>query len=340
MGLVRHGKFWWLDIRIKGKRIRRSLRTENRNEALARYAPLREKLLEKHLGEKVKFSDFCGQYLDWAWSSKPKIALKEQQRLNRIQGFFGKLGIVYLDDITPYHIEKLKADLQARGLKKSTINGWLQILRGMFYRAIDWEVYTKPNPLKKVRFLKPQSAVQGLSKEGMARVLEAAKTISESPLSQLQKIFYDLVVFGLNTGMRRSEVLNLTWKSVKDDSVEIIGKGEKKRSVPLNSMAKEIILKQPRREKFVFDVENRNNASLLHNTTRRLEKIAGVKFHYHLLRHAFTTSLVERGVDFVTIGAILGHSAISMSLIYSHTDKEKMKSAVDLLGRNLGHPER
>ncbi len=331
MGLVKREKYYWLDIRIKSKRIRRSLKTENRNEALARYAPLREKLLEKHLGEKVKFSDFCNQYLEWAWSSHPKIALKEQQRLKRIQDFFDNLEIVYLDDITPYHIEKLKADLQARGLKKSTINGWLQTLRGMFYRAIDWELYTKPNPLKKVRFFRVQRAVQGLSKEDMARVLEAAKAISESPLSQLQKIYYDLVVFGLNTGMRRSEVLNLTWRSVKDDSVEIIGKGEKKRTVPLNRTAKEIILKQPRREKFVFDVENRNNASLLHNTTRRLEKIAGVKFHYHLLRHSFCTSLVERGVDFVTIGAILGHSAMSMSLIYAHTDEERMRKAVNLL---------
>ncbi|GAH88844.1 unnamed protein product, partial [marine sediment metagenome] len=89
--------------------------------------------------------------------------------------FFQDLEIAYLDDITPYHIEKLKADLLARGLKKSTINGWLQILRGMFYRAIDWEVYSKPNPLKKVRFFKAQRAVQGLSREDLARVLEAAK---------------------------------------------------------------------------------------------------------------------------------------------------------------------
>lgn len=331
MGISKHGKIFWLDIRIKGKRIRRSLETENRNIALSRYAPLRKKLLEKHLGEKVKFSDFCDQYLDWAWSSKPKIALKEKQRLKRIQGFFDKLGIAYLEDITPYHIEKLKADLQLKGLKKSTINGWLQILRGLFYRAIDWEVYTKPNPLKKVRFFKPQSIIQGLSKADLVRILEAAKVIQDAPLSQLQKIFYDLVMFGLNTGMRRSEVLNLTWKSVKDDTVEIIGKGEKKRTVPLNRVAKEIILKQPRREEFVFNVENRNNASLFHNTTRRIEKIAGVKFHYHLLRHCFTSSLVERGVDFVTIGAILGHSTITMSLIYSHTDEDRKKKAVSLL---------
>jgi len=331
MSISRHGKIYWLDIRVKGKRIRRSLHTTSKFEALDRYGEKKDELIGEHLGKKTRFSAFCEQYIEWAWSSKPKIALKEQQRLKRIQDFFQGLEIVYLDDITPYHIEKLKADLLGKGLKKSTINGWLQILRGLFYRAIDWEVYTKPNPLKKVRFLRVQRAVQGLSKEDLARVLEAARAIQDAPLSQLQKIFSDLIVFGLNTGMRRSEVLNLTWRSVKNNSVEIMGKGEKKRTVPLNKTAKEIILKQPRREKFVFDVENRNNASLLHNTTRRLEKIAGVKFHYHLLRHSFTSLLVERGVDFVTIGAILGHSSISMSLIYSHTDEERKKRAVSLL---------
>ncbi len=339
MSISKHGKIWWLDIRVKSKRIRRSLKTENRNEALARYAPLREKLLEKHLGEKVWFSDFCKQYLDWAWSSKPKIALKEQQRLKRIQDFFDNLEIVYLDDITPYHIEQLKANLQAKGLKKSTINGWLQILRGLFYRAIDWEVYTKPNPLKKVRFLKPQSAVQGLSREDMARVLEAAKTISESPLSPIQVCFYDIVVLALNTGLRRSELLNLKWKDIKDDSLKIMGKGDKYRDVPLNRTARETIMKQQRRDEFVFNIPNRNNVTVLHNTTRKVSRMAGVDFHLHLCRHFTATKLLELGIDIVTVGAILGHSAMSISLIYTHTNEERKRKAVDLLGRNSGHPE-
>jgi len=340
MSISRHGKIWWLDIRIKGKRIRRSLRTENRNEALARYAPLREKLLEKHLDKKVKFSDFCKQYLDWAYSSKPKVALKEQQRLKRIQDFFNKLNIVYLDDITPYHIEKFKADLQTRRLKKSTINGWLQILRGMFYRAIDWEVYAKPNPLKKVRFFKPQRAVQGLSKEEIAKVLKVAKAISKAPLSPIQVCFYDIVILALNTGMRRSELLNLKWKNIKDGNLKIRGKGDKFRDVPLNRTAREIITKQQRRGEFVFNVPNRNNATVLHNTTKKVRNMTGVDFHLHLLRHAFCSMLLEKGVDIVTIGSIVGHSKMSISLIYTHTNEERKKKAVDLLGHISGHNER
>lgn len=333
MAITKHGRYFWLDIRIKGKRIRRSLRTENRNEALARYAPLREKLLEKHLGKKVRFSEFCEKYLDWAWQSKPASALREQQRLRIIQDFFDKLGTVpiFLDDITPYHIEQLKAELNTRNLSKATMNMYLQILRGMFYKAIDWEVYDKANPLKKIRFYKRDSTIQPLSKADIARVLEAAKIVSENPRSPFQRLFYDLVVFALNTGMRKSEVLNLKWKDMKDDEVTVKGKGDKIRTVPLNKTALQVINRQPRREGFVFDIANRNQPNVLWRAVERIRSMTGIDFHFHLLRHSFCSLLVEKGVDFVTIGSILGHSSVAMSLIYSHTDKERKKIAVEKL---------
>lgn len=52
-----------------------------------------------------------------------------------------------------------------------------------------------------------------------------------------------------------------------------------------------------------------------------------IDFGFHDLRHYFTTSLLEKGADLVTIGSLLGHSKIATSLIYSHTDREKKKKA-------------
>jgi len=59
--------------------------------------------------------------------------------------------------------------------------------------------------------------------------------------------------------------------------------------------------------------------------------MTGVDFHLHLCRHFTATKLLELGVDIVTVGAILGHSAVSMSLIYTHTDEKRKKKAVDML---------
>ena len=49
------------------------------------------------------------------------------------------------------------------------------------------------------------------------------------------------------------------------------------------------------------------------------------------LRHYFTSSLIEQGVDFITVAEILGHSKTMVSLGYTHTSKERKKRAVDLL---------
>jgi len=331
MALRKRGDVWWLDICIDGKRFRRSLHTDNKFEALERYKEKKDELIAEHRKKKPKFSDFCKKYLDWAWSSKPASALREEQRLEKIKDFFLSLDIEYLDEITPYHIEQLKAELKKKGLSKATINRYLQLLRGLFYKAIDWEVYNGPNPLKKVKFYKENSPVKGLTKKQLEKILHASKEISQKPKSPLQKLFYDLVVFSLNTGLRKSEVLNLKWRDIKEDEIIIEGKGDKLRSVPLNPRAKEIIAKQPNKNEYVFDIPNRNQQDLLRRTVNQIKKKTGIDFHFHLLRHYFTTSLLEKGVDFVTIGSLLGHSKITTSLIYSHTDKERKKRAVDSL---------
>ncbi|MCK4788369.1 MAG: site-specific integrase [Desulfobacteraceae bacterium] len=331
MSLIRRGRYYWLDIRIRGQRIRRSLHTTHKTVALARYGEKKEELDSELGGGKIRFSDFCDKYISWAWSSKPASALREQQRLRKIRDFFQGLEIVYLDDITSYHIEQLKAELKKNGLSKATINRYLQILRGLFYKAIDWEVYNKPNPLKKIRFYREESPVEGLSPEDVQKILLAARAISKKSGSKLQALFHDLVMFALNTGMRKSEVLNLTWDGVKGDIISIRGKGEKGRIVPLNLRAKAIIIRQPRKDQYIFDIPNRHQPDLFRRTIIRIRKETGINFHFHLLRHYFVSILLEKGVDITTIGDIVGHSRKMTSLLYSHTDKERKRKAVSLL---------
>jgi len=135
--------------------------------------------------------------------------------------------------------------------------------------------------------------------------------------------------------MRKGEVLNLKWKyvSLTENNAKaiIVGKGSIQRIVPLNTIACRIINKQIKRDEFVFDIPNRNRQSLFCDITKRIKKETGISWHFHLFRHWFTTKLVESGVDFVTIGSILGHSKITMSLLYSHTNGEKKKKAVNIL---------
>ena len=332
MGIRKIGKVYWLDIRIKGKRVRRSLHTSNRLKALHEYGKVREELFSEYLQEQIKFKDFCKKYMDWAWSSKPASAKREGQRLLKIESFFAQNGVQFLSDITPYHIEQLKAWLKDANKSRATINRYLQILRGLFYKAIDWEVYSGSNPLKKIKFYKEGQRVRPLSTQELQRILSVADAISKAPKSPLQANFYNLCVLALNTGMRKSEILNLKWKDVSPcGEITIKGKGDKIRVIPLNAIALKILQKQIQKTEYVFDIPNRHQQDLMRRTVNQIKKQTGIDFHFHLLRHYFTTRLIENGIDFVTIGSILGHSKITTSLIYSHTSAEKMKKAVDSL---------
>jgi DNA replication protein DnaD len=131
------GKYYYIDIRIRGvkKRIRRVLHTSDKIDALDKYKEEKEKILAEYLRKDLKFEDFAKKYLDWAWNSKPASADREEQRIDKIKAFFNSLGIKYLSQITPYHIEHLKAKLAETGFSpdpkklrpaaKATINRYL-----------------------------------------------------------------------------------------------------------------------------------------------------------------------------------------------------------------------
>ena len=59
--------------------------------------------------------------------------------------------------------------------------------------------------------------------------------------------------------------------------------------------------------------------------------MVGFDFNFHLIRHHFATTLLERGVDLATVAGLMGHSKEYVTTIYAHTTPEKQKKAVDLL---------
>jgi len=120
-------------------------------------------------------------------------------------------------------------------------------------------------------------------------------------------------------------------KDSKNWEATVRGKGDRIRTVPLNTAARAIVERQRRQTAYVFPVENREQQDLFRRTVLQVRTLTGIPFHFHLGRHYFATTLLERGVDIVTISSILGHSKMMTSLLYSHTDREKKKKAVDLL---------
>lgn len=329
--IKRRGPVYWLDFWIGKKRIRRSLKTNEYAQAIDRAQEITANLKQEKRAGDMAFAELSEKYIEWAWSTKPKSAGREEQRLKKIKAFLAGHGVHFLSGVTPYIIEQFRGELVVTGLSRATVNRYSQILRGMFYRAIDWGFFQGSNPVKKIKFYREDTPVRLLSRTEVLSVIEASRAIAKNGRSTLQRIFPDLVEFAAVTGFRKAEILQLRWRDIKDDTALIKGKGDRLRKIPLNNSAKAIIARQPRRSEFVFHVPNRDQQDLFRRTVIQIKKRTGLDFHFHLLRHFYASELLRSGVDIVTVSHLLGHSRTMTSLLYTHTDPEAMRRAVSQL---------
>ena len=144
------------------------------------------------------------------------------------------------------------------------------------------------------------------------------------------------------TGVRVSELVALELNRVNLDHGYVItlGKGSKERIVPIGDAA----IRKTR--DYLSDARPRllrgRNSEYLFVTSRTASKMsrqrfwriikdyaleAGIHSHItpHVLRHSFATHLLERGADLRAIQAMLGHSDISTTQIYTYVEKERLK---------------
>mgnify|MGYP002700949000 FL=1 len=153
-----------------------------------------------------------------------------------------------------------------------------------------------------------------------------------------------IVVFALNTGMRKFEILTLKWTNVDLKSRVMTldlenTKSKRKRKIPINSVVKNVLYSlkfKERLSEYVF--LNSNNEPYkrqdsLNNVWRaalRNAEISGLRFHD--LRHTAATRMVERCGNIVAVSKILGHANISNTMRYCHPDKsleDVLESLVD-----------
>lgn len=149
-----------------------------------------------------------------------------------------------------------------------------------------------------------------------------------------------IIEFLANTGLRIGELTKLTKKDFdfENNVVKVCGKGDKERTVPLNTeIAKKIKEYIEKNEDNAFVFHSRKNGSIATNTInymlRSAAKKAGLEKHVtpHILRHTFATQLLGGGVNITSVQKLLGHSSINTTAIYLHVNQEELKKAVETL---------
>jgi integrase/recombinase XerD len=146
-------------------------------------------------------------------------------------------------------------------------------------------------------------------------------------------------------GLRVTELVNLQLSKVlfEEGFVQVRGKGEKERLVPIGSSALRFIryyLEHRRNhqaiKKDAEDILFLNNRGaqlsrvMIFTIIKRLAEKAGVNKNIspHTFRHSFATHLVDGGADLRAVQEMLGHESITTTEIYTHIDRHYLKDAI------------
>jgi integrase len=219
-----------------------------------------------------------------------------------------------------------------------SVNISLKTLKAAFYTALRWDMINK-NPFKGVAMMRiPDQAPVYFSKEEFSKFLSIIR----------EDWFRDLVVVGVLTGLRRGELLSLTWADVDFErnlihvhsSENFRTKSGKRRYVPMNKTVIEVLcrVKESSKDSSVFN--SGHKVDIGHIVGKRLKKYIrqaelNPKLHFHSLRHTFATWLVQDGVGIYEVQKLLGHSSIAVTQIYSHLASSELHSAVSRIALPL-----
>ncbi|MDO5716693.1 MAG: tyrosine recombinase XerC [Tissierellia bacterium] len=180
---------------------------------------------------------------------------------------------------------------------------------------------------------------------------DAAKllnTVSSEKNEFLRYRDYAIMMIFLNCGLRLSELTSINIDSIKEDrSLNIIGKGNKERTVFLNDATYEAVSQYLERRPNIEEsddssdgkalfLSNRNtrisNRAVQHMIEKRV-RLAGLdpsSYTVHKLRHTAATLMYKYGdVDIRALQEILGHVSVATTQIYTHIDTERIRSATD-----------
>jgi integrase/recombinase XerD len=227
--------------------------------------------------------------------------------------------------------------LKDLGLSPSSIRRNVSAVRSYFRFMLN-EGELVRDPSEKLEAPKRwQTLPEVLTVEEAAKLL-AAPSLDE-PLAFRDRAMLELAY---GAGLRVSEWITLSVKDVLMDEhlLRVFGKGSKERLVPIGRKAigaVAIYLRElrPRLErgqgKGILFLNARGEPLSRMGAWKILRKyvdIAGITkpVSPHTLRHSFATHLLEGGADLRAVQEMLGHADISTTQIYTHVDREYLRS--------------
>ena len=244
---------------------------------------------------------------------------------------------------TPGHVqdittERIEAYLGSVHLSKRSTARLLSALRSFF----DWcmeEGEIKENPCDRIDAPKLGKYLPAvLSVEEVTAILESVDL--NKPFGKRDRAILE-VLYGCGLRVSEAASLRISHVHLEEGFVDIIGKGDKQRLVPLGEVAAQAIQAylqdRPVPASRAFEdilFLNRFGRPIsrvsLFNLVKRQAMAAGIQKEIspHTFRHSFATHLIENGADLRIVQEMLGHESILTTEIYTHVDTKTWHRSV------------
>jgi len=284
-----------------------------------------------------EFIDEFMNYLSVERGLAKNTLLAYRRDLDKYIDYLSLKGIKSSSQVKREHVSHFMFDLKKHEMSPTSICRNLAAVK-MFHRFLVRENLSKEDPTTLVDTPKLWSRIPSVLTQAEIESMIAAaegKKPQQVRDQAILEIFYA-------SGLRVSELSDLKTTSINYEVgfVRAVGKGSKERIIPLGKKAREALQKyllKARPQLLKAQVNDVLFLSRLGKKISRQSLWAVIKFYAqkarikktikpHTLRHTFATHLLEHGADLRSVQEMLGHADISTTQIYTHVDKERLKS--------------
>ena len=202
------------------------------------------------------------------------------------------------------------------------------------------------NYLTNKRHLLRENPVKDIDSPKLRKTLPKYLTLDQSTSlldavdGKNQERDYCILTLFLNCGIRISELVGLNLTDINEDTVRILGKGNKVRVLYLNDACQDALknylaVRRPitGRDANALFLSSRNervSRSTVHAMVKKRLTEAGLdssEYSSHKLRHTAATLMLQNGVDVRAVQEVLGHDHLNTTEIYTHIDNEGLRVA-------------
>jgi integrase/recombinase XerC len=269
--------------------------------------------------------------------------------LQRLAASAARHGLA-LDAVQPHHVRTWAALAHRGGLAPASLALMLAAWRG-FYRWWGEQGAVALNPVQGVRAPKAGKPLpKALSVDQAVALAEHRPALDDDSDARLALRDRAIVELLYGSGLRLAELLGLDlqagradggWIDIADASVHVLGKGSKRRAVPLGRAALDALsawlavrgewAAAEERAVFVGRRGARLGASQLRARLKSMALAAGLPTHVHphMLRHSFASHLLQSSGDLRAVQELLGHANITTTQVYTRLDFQHLAKVYD-----------